>query len=268
VSQIIGNLLGNAAKYTPIGGEIQVAVNCERTGSEHAPGGIVSIVVSDNGTGIPPEVMPHVFNLFIQSHHTAGIGGGLGIGLAVVKRLVELHDGSIAVRSGGDGQGTQVTLRLPILRSQLGPYCPPTVSTEPSSLPVHVLLVDDNRDALDALSAVLQVAGHTVESRTTGPAALELLETSMPDIAIVDIGMPGMDGFAVARAIRSSGAYQHLYWWRSRGMHQSRMRHARWRQVSITTSPSHCRSTSSTQFCGRGCGSASCMSGFRVPVTG
>jgi signal transduction histidine kinase/CheY-like chemotaxis protein len=210
VSQIIGNLLGNAAKYTPIGGEIQVAVNCERTGSEHAPGGIVSIVVSDNGTGIPPEVMPHVFNLFIQSHHTAGIGGGLGIGLAVVKRLVELHDGSIAVRSGGDGQGTQVTLRLPILRSQLGPYCPPTVSTEPSSLPVHVLLVDDNRDALDALSAVLQVAGHTVESRTTGPAALELLETSMPDIAIVDIGMPGMDGFAVARAIRSSGAYQHL----------------------------------------------------------
>jgi len=210
VSQIIGNLLGNAAKYTPIGGEIQVAVNCKRTGSEHAPGGIVTIVVSDNGTGIPPEVMPHVFNLFIQSHRTAGIEGGLGIGLAVVKRLVELHDGDIAIRSGGAGQGTQVTVRLPILRNQPEPYRPPTVSTEPSSLPVHVLLVDDNRDALDALSAVLQVAGHTVESRTTGPAALELLETWMPDIAIVDIGMPGMDGFAVARAIRSSGAYQHL----------------------------------------------------------
>jgi CheY-like chemotaxis protein len=77
-------------------------------------------------------------------------------------------------------------------------------------VPVRVLLVDDNRDALDALSAWLQVAGHTVESRTTGPTALELLETWMPDIAIVDIGMPGMDGFAVARAIRSSGAYQHL----------------------------------------------------------
>src|ERR1700686_158529 len=211
VSQIIGNLLGNAAKYTPVDGEIQVVVNCERTGSEHAPGGIVTIVVSDNGTGIPPEVMPHVFNLFIQSHRTAGAEeGGLGIGLAVVKRLVELHDGDIAIKSGGAGQGTEVTLRLPILRNQPAPYRPPTVSTEPGPLPVHVLLVDDNRDALDALSALLQVAGHTVESRTTGPAALELLETWMPDIAIVDIGIPVMDGFAVARAIRSSGASQHL----------------------------------------------------------
>jgi signal transduction histidine kinase len=128
VSQIVGNLRGNAAKYTPIGGEIQVAVNREHTGSEHAPGGIVSIVVSDNGTGIPPEVMPHVFNLFIQSHRTAGLEGGLGIGLAVVRRLVELHDGDIAVRSGGAGEGTQVIVRLPILRNQPGPYGPPTVS--------------------------------------------------------------------------------------------------------------------------------------------
>src|SRR6202045_2248638 len=172
VSQIIGNLLGNAAKYTPIGGEIQVAVNCERTGSEHAPGGIVTIVVSDNGTGIPPEVIPHVFNLFIQSHRTAGAEeGGLGIGLAVVKRLVELHDGDIAIRSGGAGQGTEVTLRLPILRNQPAPYRPPTVSTEPGPLPVHVLLVDDNRDALDALNAVLQGAGHTVERGWRGPPA-------------------------------------------------------------------------------------------------
>jgi CheY-like chemotaxis protein len=186
-------------------------VNCERTGSELAPGGIVTIVVSDNGMGILPEVMPHVFNLFIQSHRAAGVEeGGLGIGLAVVKRLVELHDGDIAIRSGGAGQGTQVTVRLPILRNQPGQHLPQTVSTEPGPVPVRVLLVDDNRDALDALSALLQVAGHTVESRSTGPAALELLETWMPDIAIVDIGMPVMDGFAVARAIRSSGVHRNL----------------------------------------------------------
>ncbi|CAG4916763.1 ATP-binding protein [Paraburkholderia gardini] len=209
ISQVLGNLLSNAAKYTPVGGHIELTV--EPLPEEPSPGGgarqdqygVVVITVTDDGIGISREMLPHMFDLFAQSpSSSARAEGGLGIGLAVAKRMVELHAGTIAI-SSTRGKGTTVTLRLPILDRTRSALEPSRSETTPMPAPARLLLVDDNRDALEALKTLLEVQGHEVVAVDNGQEAVELMRSWRPEVAVVDVGMPGMDGFEVARAIRS-----------------------------------------------------------------
>nr|WP_253959055.1 hybrid sensor histidine kinase/response regulator [Paraburkholderia fungorum] len=210
--QIVANLLSNAAKYTPVGGgDIRLSVITRCSGDTSATGGRVTISVSDNGIGIAREMLPNIFGLFVQSTRATGVdAGGLGIGLALVKKLTELHGGGIVIESAGPGQGCQVKVDLPILLDSQVAQRTGNADLESVNAPARVLLVDDSRDALDALTALLETHGHTVKSRTSGAEALKLLKSWRADVGLIDVGMPGMDGFAVARAIRSSGDYPRL----------------------------------------------------------
>jgi signal transduction histidine kinase/ActR/RegA family two-component response regulator len=209
LSQVVGNLLSNAAKYTPVGGTLNLRVQVEANGAE-AANGIVSIAIEDNGIGMSPEALAHVFELFAQSASgTRRSEGGLGIGLAVVKRLVELHGGTIGLDSLGVGRGTLVTLRLPILdhEPQLAHDAPVAATAAPS----RILLVDDNADALDALHLLLELEGHQVIVARSGREAVQVAAKELPEVGILDIGMPEMDGFEVARAIRSNAALAQMF---------------------------------------------------------
>jgi signal transduction histidine kinase/CheY-like chemotaxis protein len=204
LSQVVGNLLSNAAKYTPVGGTLELRVQIDANGvsaGQHS-GGDVSIVMMDNGVGMEPDALEHAFELFSQSpSSTRRADGGLGIGLAVAKRLVELHDGTIALDSRGVGRGTVVSLRLPILDRD-----PVSAAHAPAATivaPTRILLVDDNADALDALRLLLELEGHDVIIARDGRQAVRLAANELPEVGIIDIGMPEMDGFEVARVIRS-----------------------------------------------------------------
>ncbi|WP_408346600.1 hybrid sensor histidine kinase/response regulator [Paraburkholderia sp. RL17-337-BIB-A] len=204
LSQVIGNVLSNAAKYTPVGGTIEMTVDVDAGEGSSLPYGQVIIKVKDNGIGIDSAVQPHVFELFAQSARAhARAEGGLGIGLAVAKRMVELHEGTISLQSEGAGTGTVVTLRLPILRTASVP-AQPEQTTETLALgPVRLLLVDDNQDALLSLGILLELEGHIVTTVNNGRDAIRLMAEMRPEVAIVDVGMPDVDGFDVARAVRS-----------------------------------------------------------------
>jgi len=207
LTQALGNVLGNAAKYTDRGGSITLAV-AER-GSE------VEIRVRDNGVGIPTELMPRIFNLFTQLDRTSGPPqSGLGIGLALVQRLVEMHGGSVTAHSDGPGRGSEFTIRLPLLlRESLETEAPPhKLSTLEQSMTNdedlvrtqrRILVADDNNDALESLATLLQLSGHEVYTATNGAVALESAEQNRPEVALLDIGMPKLDGYEVARRIRA-----------------------------------------------------------------
>jgi signal transduction histidine kinase/CheY-like chemotaxis protein len=210
LSQVLGNLLSNAAKYTPVGGHIELKVeplpeDLALTGASPTDRyGDVVITVTDDGIGIDPGMLPHVFDLFAQApSSSARAEGGLGIGLAVAKRMVELHAGTIAIGSTRGGSGTTVTLHLPILDRKRSPLEPSYLDMTPMPAPARLLLVDDNRDALEALKTLLEVQGHQVVAVDNGREAVELARSWLPEVAVVDVGMPGMDGFEVARTIRS-----------------------------------------------------------------
>jgi len=195
VAQVVANLLTNAAKYTDRGGHIRVwARRVERE---------IVIEVSDNGIGIAAESMPDVFRMFSQLH-SAGerAAAGLGIGLALSKGLVELHGGSIAVRSEGPGAGSTFTVRLPVgqLADEQGQ--PGSAGTAPAAVPRKVLIADDNRDAADSLAALLRLDGHETRLSFDGDEALEAYEHFEPDVCLLDIGMPRRNGYEVARTIR------------------------------------------------------------------
>ncbi|MGF6656572.1 signal transduction histidine kinase [Paraburkholderia youngii] len=201
LSQVLGNLLSNAAKYTPAGGLIELTV---RSGNP-SDARMLVIEVSDNGIGIDSSIAPHVFDLFAQcSSGSARSEGGLGIGLAVAKRLVELHDGEIDIHSDGSGCGTRVTLRLPILRTQ--PPATPGDATDKGRdfRALRIVLVDDNVDALHVLCVLLDLEGYRVSAVDNGRAAIDLITRTRPELAIVDVAMPVMDGFEVARRIRAN----------------------------------------------------------------
>lgn len=204
LSQVLGNLLSNAAKYTPVGGKIELAVKIAAEESEPQPKDVVVIEVRDNGIGIDNAVQPHVFELFAQSARgNARAEGGLGIGLAVAKRMVELHDGTISLQSEGTGRGTSVTLKLPILRSVDEAPVVDDPTRFPGFGPVNLLLVDDNADALQSLGILLELEGHQVTMCDGGRNAVQLIKKSLPEVAIIDVGMPDMDGFEVAQAVRA-----------------------------------------------------------------
>ena len=186
-------------QYTDPGG--QIVVNVERTGDEAA------ITVRDNGIGIAPELMPQLFEMFFQADSSLDhAGGGLGIGLNVAKRLVELHGGRIAAHSKGLGQGSEFTMHLPVTseaESQPEPrrreITPPLPAV---SISHKVLIVDDNRDMAEATAELATLCGHQVATAQDGPTALELASTFRPDIALIDIGLPQMDGYELARRLR------------------------------------------------------------------
>ncbi len=215
LAQIVSNLLSNAAKYTDNGGHIEL--------SAASIGDFVELRVRDNGRGIRPEMLPQVFGLFVQSDRTLDMAqGGLGVGLTLVKRLVELHGGTIQARSAGEGTGSEFIVRLPgVSRQQAANYVPPPrrdVTGEFRAMPppvapgaakveqvprrLRILVVDDNPDIRATLHDLLEMQGHEVEVAEDGPQAIERVLASRPDVALVDIGLPGMDGFALARALR------------------------------------------------------------------
>jgi PAS domain S-box-containing protein len=197
--QVLGNLLTNAARYTPEGGHIRVAARRD--------GGDALVEVSDDGIGIPPESLPHIFDIFTQVGRGPSHGqGGLGIGLSLVKRLTEMHGGTVDAFSEGAGRGSRFLLRLPLReRTQDGAPGHTGAGVAGESAPVRamrVLLADDNRDAVDVTRELLALRGHAVEVAHDGRAALALAEARLPDVALLDIGMPGMSGYELAAALR------------------------------------------------------------------
>ncbi len=203
LSQVVANLLNNAAKYTPTGGRIFLAVRQDESD--------VVISVRDTGVGIPAEMLPRVFELFTQIDRTRKHSqGGLGIGLALVKSLVEMHRGRVEAHSEGPGLGSEFVVRLPLATSAsaLG-HSAVAVGSQPSrSARQRVLIVDDNRDAADSLALLLQLAGYDVRTVHEGFSALEAMDDFRPAVALLDIGMPGMDGYEVARRIRDRQEFE------------------------------------------------------------
>jgi PAS domain S-box-containing protein len=196
LAQVISNLLNNAAKYTPEGGHIRLSVG--RDGDEAV------IRVKDSGEGIAPEMLPRVFDLFSQASQSIDRSeGGLGIGLTLVKRLVEMHGGTVEARSDGLGHGSEFVVRLPLLRSEV-PVTPPPGGEAPGpGRPRRILVVDDSRDSADTLARLLRRLGHEVEVAYEGPSAYAAAVALVPDIVLLDIGLPGMDGYEVARRLRA-----------------------------------------------------------------
>jgi PAS domain S-box-containing protein len=194
LDQIVTNLLDNAAKYTPPGGRIEVRV---------APDGETLVLrVRDSGVGIAPGLLPHVFDLFMQGDRSLHRGeGGLGLGLTIVRKLVELHGGRVEARSGGAGQGSEFVVTLPTLTASEAELMPSAAALAPAGH-ARVLLVEDNVDAADSLTILLELLGHEVRVVYDGLAALDAVRAGLPDVVLLDIGLPGLDGYEVARRIR------------------------------------------------------------------
>jgi PAS domain S-box-containing protein len=203
LAQAIGNLLANAAKFSDQGGNVWLSA--EHQGAE------VVIRVRDAGVGIAPDLLPRIFDLFVQADNTlARSQGGLGVGLTVVKRLVELHGGTVTAKSAGLGQGSEFTVRLPALPED------PVTARVASSVRVgldavlsrRVLVVDDNVDAAESTAMLVRLWGHQVRTVYNGPAALVAMRDFRPEIVLLDIGMPGMSGYDVARHLRAEPDYR------------------------------------------------------------
>lgn len=206
VAQVIGNLLHNALKFTEPGGRVMVKVMREEPSAADAPEGIAVIEVADSGVGIDAEVAANLFNPFIQADQgLARSKGGLGLGLALVKGFVELHGGSVDVVSAGLGKGSTFTLRLPLMQRQTA--AKPLDELANVSQQLRILLIDDNPDMLQTLSALLLMEGHQVTTAADGDSGLELIRANRPDLVLCDIGLPGtLDGYAVARAVRAESS--------------------------------------------------------------
>jgi PAS domain S-box-containing protein len=200
LAQVVTNLLTNAARYTEPGGRIRV------TG--YGEGDEVVIRIQDNGMGIPAELLPRLFDLFVQGKRSADRSqGGLGIGLTLVKNLVALHGGTVATLSDGPGRGAELVIRLPALEpAQLSTADPGTAEPHEREAPRgrRVLVVDDNGDAADTLAEVLRAAGHEVSVAYDPVAALEVVGAFGPEVAILDLGLPVMDGYELAARLRAS----------------------------------------------------------------
>ncbi len=200
LQQCLVNLLSNAAKYTDAGGDVAVELACE---AEEAV-----LRVSDSGAGIAPDVLPVVFDLFVQSARTLDRAqGGLGIGLSVVRRLVEMHGGSVTASSPGLGQGATFEMRLPLSPQPAAAQMPPHSAL---AAPRRVLLIDDNQDAAESLAMMLAADGHDVRTGFSAADALALAASWPPDVVLLDIGLPGMDGYEVARRLRAGPAPMRL----------------------------------------------------------
>jgi len=202
LEQVFVNLLNNAAKYTPEGGSISVCA--------HLEDGEVVTAITDNGEGISAELLPHVFDIFRQADSTLNHAlGGLGIGLSVVKSLVEMHRGHVRLESSGANAGTTVTVRLPLLIEK---NLPPPASDSPipggsMTKSVRVLIVDDHEDAALTLALLLQLRGCEVRCAHTGPDGVALARAFHPEVLVLDLGLPGFDGYELARILRAEAPF-------------------------------------------------------------
>jgi two-component system CheB/CheR fusion protein len=195
LAQVIGNLLQNAAKFCPPGGQTFVSLETDGSGSR------ALLRIRDTGRGIAPELLPHLFEPFVQARSTLDRKrGGLGLGLAVAKGIVELHGGTIHAESSGADQGATFTIALPLDTTVSMEAGAPSGSAAPAR---RVLVVEDNVDAAETLRDLLEIEGHQVELAHDGRAALAKARSFQPDVVVCDIGLPEMDGFEVARALRT-----------------------------------------------------------------
>jgi PAS domain S-box-containing protein len=196
LAQVVGNLLTNACKFTDRGGRVRLTVEHER---EQAV-----VRVRDNGIGIAAEHLPQLFEMFAQVDTSLERSrDGLGIGLTLVKNLVEMHGGTVEVHSDGPGQGSEFTVRLPTLADAGRPPSAPVEIETLAAAVLRILIVDDNEDGAESLAMLLDASGHETEQAYDGPAALELAQRIRPDVVLLDIGLPGLNGYEVCRRIRS-----------------------------------------------------------------
>jgi two-component system, chemotaxis family, CheB/CheR fusion protein len=198
LAQIVDNLLGNAVKFTDAGGRIAVHLDAD------GDGGAVILRIRDTGIGMEASTLSHVFEPFVQADRTLNRSrGGLGLGLALVKTLVELHDGTITAASDGLGRGAELTLRLPLLQAPTPAPAPPT-TTRAAAHPRRILIIEDNFDAAETLKLLLTRKGHDVAMAHTGADGIDLAKARTPEVVLCDVGLPGeIDGYAVARALRA-----------------------------------------------------------------
>ncbi len=197
LAQVVGNLLSNASKYTDEGGTIRISV-------EAPPGSdAVEIRVADTGIGIPGELLPTLFQLFAQVDSTLDRAeGGLGVGLALVKNLVELHGGTVAAQSDGPDRGSRFVVRLPLAAETPDTVRPAQTDDRRASTKRRILVVDDNVDSARSMALLLQAFGHDATTANDGQEALDAAEGDPPDAIVLDLGMPGLDGYEVARRLR------------------------------------------------------------------
>jgi CheY-like chemotaxis protein len=203
LTQVFVNLLNNSCKYTPPGGQLQISTVRE---GQHAV-----VRVTDSGAGIPSDQLERVFSMFNQvDRRPERSQGGLGIGLALVRRLVDMHGGSVQASSDGPGKGSEFVVRLPVLAGVPETLTPTVPEKAAPSVRRRVLIVDDNRDAADALAMLLQHTGHDTFVAYDGPAAFTAAETHRPEVILLDIGLPGMSGHEVCRQMRAQVWGQHI----------------------------------------------------------
>ena len=201
LSQVFSNLLINASKYSPPGKSISLSACYNADGQ-------VAVAIKDQGVGIEPEVQSYIFDLFTQAPRTLDRSeGGLGIGLSMVRGLVELHGGSVRVHSDGLGQGSEFTVLLPLVGKPGAPPAHRAASTAPAvpARSCRILIIEDNVDANETLNFCLTFEGHPVASAFDGPAGLDMAKTGNFDVVLCDIGLPGMDGYEVIRQLKASG---------------------------------------------------------------
>jgi PAS domain S-box-containing protein len=202
LSQVLSNLLMNAAKYSGNANRVSVTVRSDADAA--------LICVRDYGVGIPPELLARVFDLFVQGENTlARSQGGLGIGLTLVKRLVEMHGGTVSAHSDGPGHGSEFRVRLPLAAADpaAAPASDAGIKPQPAKRP-RLLVVDDNVDAAETIAKLLRLSGFDTECVYDGPAALAAVQDKRPDVVVLDIGLPGMDGYEVARRLRAQDAFR------------------------------------------------------------
>ena len=196
LTQVVGNLLTNACKFTPEGGRVWLSV--ERDGAQ------ATLRVRDGGIGIGPRELPHVFEMFMQADTTIGRPqAGLGIGLTLVRELVQRHGGSVEVHSEGLGRGTELVVRLPLAAPPDAAEPAPAPAAASAVVPRRILVVDDNRDAVESLSLLLEIDGHTVLAAYDGQEAVASAAAHRPDVVLLDIGLPELNGYEVAQMIRA-----------------------------------------------------------------
>lgn len=210
LAQVVGNLLDNAAKYTPHGGHLDVSLAVE---GDHAV-----VRVRDDGTGIAPDVLPRIFDLFVQADGARDHArSGIGIGLSLVRSLVELHGGSVEAQSAGLARGSSFVVRLPLARARAAPGAAETAAPAKThdSASRRVLVVDDHVDGAELVGMLLEGMGHVVTKVHSGPEALDAVRTFRPEIVLLDLGLPQMDGFEVAERLRAEPGSRGSCWSRS-----------------------------------------------------
>ena len=203
IVQVFANLLNNAAKYTDAGGHLTLTSSVER--------GEAVVSVRDDGTGMGPDLLARAFDLFVQETRSVDRAqGGLGIGLTMVRTLVKMHGGSVEAHSEGPGRGSELVVRLPLATALPAALAVPVANGGATSMtaPLRVLVVDDNVDAARALGQLLTLSGHQVTLVHDGPGALAAAAALPPQLVLLDIGLPGMDGYTVAARLRAGGHHR------------------------------------------------------------